>query len=119
MDLLMNRVPGSFDLVFVNGECPTTGDLVDRVIQRLVIRLRTYYQEWFLDVEYGVPYFRVLGKKVDKSTVDIMLQEQIMMELGVKQVLDFRSTLDNPTRIFSCSFRVKVTSGETSGMITV
>jgi len=120
MDLLLDRRPGVHDLVFVNGECPTTGDLIDVVIQRLYIRLRTFLGEWFLNVEYGVPWLeRILGHKVEKSTVDMIIQQQILEEDGVKQVLEFNSTLDVSARNYSCSFRVRIFSGETSGIITI
>ena len=118
MDLLLDRVKN--DLVFINGACPTTGDRVDVVIQRLYIRLRTFFGEWFLDITYGVPYLeRALGHKVSKTTIDMMLQEQILKENGVKQIISFTSTMDNPTRVYSCSFKVKTDSGEESELITI
>lgn len=122
MDLLLHRdtQTGKFDLVFVNGECPTTGDIVDVVTQRLYIRLRTFYAEWFLNVEYGVPYLeKILKRRVKKSTVDIIIQEQIMMEAGVKQIVSFESTLNNASRVYECSFRVRVEGGGTSSVITI
>lgn len=122
MDLLMHRDTrtGKFDLVFVNGECPTTGDFVDVVTQRLYIRLRTLFQEWFLNVEYGVPYLeRILGHRVRKKTVDIILQEQIMEESGVKQILSFQSSLNVGTRVYECSFRVRVEGGGVSPLISI
>lgn len=120
MDLLLNRSPGVHDLVFVNGECPTTGDLVDVVIQRLYIRLRTFLGEWFLNEEYGIPWLeRILGQKTQKSTVDMILQGEILKETGVQQVIEFKSTLDNPLRVYSCSFRVRINGGGVSEVITI
>ena len=120
MDLLMDRTVGHFDLVFVNGECPTTGDEVDRVIQRLYIRLKTLLSEWYLDVDYGIPYLqRILGHKTLKSTVDMILQGEILDETGVQQVLEFSSSLNNLTRQYECSFKVVVQSGATSQTITI
>lgn len=118
MDLLLNR--DTHDLVFINGACPTTGDRVDVVIQRLYIRLRTFFGEWYLNVGYGVPYLeRILGHKVKKSTVDMILQEQILGENGVESILAFSSSMDNPTRHYSCSFRVKTDSGVESAEIVI
>lgn len=119
MDLLLDRT--KHDLVFINGACPTTGDYVDVVVQRLYIRLRTFYQEWFLNVEYGVPWLeRILGHKIkNKSTVDMVIQEQILAEAGVARIITFNSTMDNPTRRYSCTFRVKADSGEESQEITI
>ena len=120
MDLLMNREVGHFDLVFVNGECPSAGDEVDRVIQRLYIRLKTFLSEWYLDVDYGIPYLeRILGHKGAKSTFDMILQGQILDETGVKQVLEYTSTLNPLTRQYECSFRVVAQNGETSPTITI
>ena len=120
MDLLLDRRPNYHDLVFVNGSCPTTGDKVDVVIQRLYIRLRTYFGEWFINVGYGVPYLeRILGHKTKKSNIDMIMQEQILAESGVAQILSFSSTMDNPNRIYSCNFRVKTEDGEESGSFTL
>lgn len=120
MDLLLNRTAGVHDLVFVNGACPTTGDLIDVVIQRLYIRLRTFFEEWFLNIEYGVPYLeRILGHKVAKSTVDMIMQEQILGETGVSQIVEFNSSLNVLTREYSCTFRVKIITGELSPEITI
>lgn len=122
MDLLLHRNPNSltgYDMAFENGACPTTSDLVDVVTQRLYIRLKTFLGEWFLNVEYGVPYERILGQKVRKSVVDMILQEQIMMEQGVKQIEFFESSLENRTRIYACRFRVRVDTGEVSSMISI
>jgi hypothetical protein len=120
MDLLLNRNPGVHDLVFVNGECPTTGDMIDRVVQRLYIRLRTFFGEWFLNVQYGVPWLEeILGQRAPKSRVDMIIQNQILSEDEVKQITEFSSTMNNSVRDYRCSFRVKVASGQTSELITI
>jgi len=120
MDLLMNRDGSVHDLIFINGECPTTGDLIDVVTQRLYIRLRTFLGEWFLNVEYGIPWLEeILGHKVPKSRVDMILQDQILAETGVRQITEFKSTLDNLSRTYTCSFRVMIESGEESQVITI
>lgn len=119
MDLLMKRDGvDSMDLVFINGETPTTGGYLDALVQRLYIRLRTFFGDWYLNVEYGVPYLeRILGHKVKKSTVDAIIQEQIMLERGVKQIMNFKSSLDPISREYVCEFRVKAEGGATSGVI--
>lgn len=122
MDLLLHRNPDSptgYDMAFENGSCPTTTDVVDVVSQRLYIRLKTFLGEWFLNVGYGVPYERILGQKVRKSVVDMILQEQILMEQGVNRIEFFSSSLDNPTRVYSCNFKVRVDTGEVSSMISI
>jgi hypothetical protein len=110
----------SGDLVFHNGTLTqeyTTQPFTQVVAQRLVIRLRTWETEWFLDTEYGVPYFDIIGRKVPKSRVDSILQQEILAERGVKEIVSFTSTLQN--RQYSASFRVKVSTGETTDVITI
>lgn len=124
MDLLLDLNPLSpsyGDLTWKNGPLTpdyTTQSRVDIVAQRLRIRLLTFREEWFLDTGYGVPYFqRILGHKIKKSAVDLIFQREILLENGVKELTFFESTFEN--RKYSLSFRVKVTTGEESGLITI
>ena len=106
------------DLLFLNGGCPITENFSDSVGQRLLIRLRTFMGEWFLRTDYGVPYDTVLGKKVKKSVVDMMFQEQIYKERGVAQIVSFTSSLGD-NRVYSCRFRVRATNGELTSEIAI
>jgi len=124
VDLLLELDPLSpsyGDLTWKNGPLTpdyTTQSRVDIVAQRLRIRLLTFREEWFLDTGYGIPYFqRILGHKIKKSAVDLIFQREILLENGVKELTFFESTFEN--RKYSLSFRVKVTTGEESGLITI
>ena len=123
MDLLLdlNQISPSYgDLTWKNGPLTpsyTTQSRVDVVAQRLLIRLRNFEGEWFLDTSYGVPYWSILGHKIKKSAVDLIFQREILAENGVKELTFFESTFEN--RKYSLSFRVKVTTGEESGLITI
>ncbi len=119
MDLKIDYSTG--DVIFVNGpltKSDVTQPLVETVQQRLFIRLRTFLGEWFLNTAYGVPYFQdVLGKKTTKSAVDLIMQQQILAEVGVKEITYFNSTLIN--RQYSLNFRVKVVDGSTTDTIAI
>lgn len=116
MDLKMDQAKN--DLVFINGECPVTVGLVDSATQRIVIRLRTFLGEWFINTSYGVPWLeRVLGHKVNRSSVDIVIQESILQDDLVSQVVEFTSSLDEQTRKYKCQFRVRVIDGTLSEII--
>lgn len=118
MDLLLCRT--KHDLVFENGKCPTTTDSIDSVIQRLYIRLRTFMGEWYLNVEYGVPWLeKVLGHKVKKTTVDMTIQKEILDVEGVARVTHFESWYDNTTRAYRCKFKVQATNGQRSDFLTL
>lgn len=116
MDLLLD--PITHDCVFINGECPVTQERVDVVIQRLKIRLLTFLNEWFFNVNYGIPYFqRLIAKKVPKEVVDRIMQENILAEEGVAEILSFSSTLDSK-RIYSLTFKVRCTDN-TNATVTL
>lgn len=112
MDLLWKRDGIVHDLVFVNGDCPVTNGRSDSVAQRIYLRLRTFRGEWFLSENYGVPWLeRILGHKVKKTTVDMVIINEIMSVKGVKKILSFESTFDNSVRDYSCKFTVVADDG--------
>ena len=119
MDLKLNTTTGADkDLVFINGGCPVVQDRVGVVAQRLIIRLRTFKSEWFMNVDYGVPYLeRILGKRVKQTTVDAIIQENIMKERGVVGITEFSSKMVG--RNYSCRFKAKTDSGETTEEIII
>jgi hypothetical protein len=55
------------DLSFSNGDlllCPTDADAI---AQTIVIRLKTFLGEWFLDENRGLPYLtQIFGKKLNE-----------------------------------------------------
>lgn len=118
MDLLLDMTTG--DLIFHNGPLVkeyTTQPFVQVVAQRLFILLRTFEGEWFMDLTHGVPYWDWLGRKVTKQTVDLVLQQEILAENGVKEITSFSSTLVN--RKYSAQFKVRVSTGEETDTITI
>lgn len=116
MDLLLD--PVTHDLVFVNGETPVTDTDFEVVAQRLKIRLLTFQGEYPFNVLYGVPYFQqILGKKVRKIEVDNIFQQQILLEEGVTEILEFNSTLVNGT--YNLKFKVKNDKGRISSPIEI
>ena len=117
MDFLLNS---EHDIVWVNGPLmkeQTTQSRTEVVGQRLLILLKSFRSEWFLDTEYGVPYWSILGRKTSKSAVDLIFQRAILSENGVKEITFFESTFAN--RQYSLTFRVKVTTGDETENITI
>jgi hypothetical protein len=119
MDILLDEV--THDVVWNNGPLTkefTTQPFTQTVAQRLKIRLLSFKSEWFMDINYGVPYWQeILGLKPSKARVDRILQQQILLERGVKEIVSFSSTLIN--RQYSLKFQVKVLSGEVTAPILI
>lgn len=94
------------DLVFVNGATPVTQLNFNVIAQRLKIRLQTFLGEYNFNTSYGVPYFqRIFGKRVRKQEVDNIFQQQILLEEGVVEIVNFESTL--MSNIYTVKFQAK------------
>lgn len=119
MDLKLND--STWDCVFINGPLTREGitsPLTETVAQRLKILLLTFMGEWFWDTTYGVPYFQsMLGRKVTKERVDLIFNQKILEEPGVREILTFDSTFNN--RVYSLTFSVRVTDGTITAPITI
>ncbi len=98
------------DLAFVEG--------VDRVVQSLKIRLRTYLGEFFLDTTVGVPYFQdVLVKNPDLNNIEAVLRSIILEDAEITEVTSFVRNFNTSSRAFSCSFTVNTIYGPAAGSL--
>lgn len=81
-------------LHLVNGSLVITESLADKVRQRLFVRLRTFINTWFLNLDYGVDYFgSVFGKGRTKAAVDAIMRLEIEKEKYVEAITSFSSSL--------------------------
>ena len=111
MDILLNET--THDALFVNGATPVTTSISDGLKQRLKIKLLTFKGEWFLDVNYGTPYFQqIVGKNRSKGTVDIIFRQVISSDKDVINITRFESRL-SADRVYSLNFSVKSRDGTT------
>jgi len=120
VDLKLDEV--THDCVWVNGplrKSETTQPYTETVAQRLKILLLTFMGEYFWNLAYGIDYWgRILGRKqASKAGVDLLFQQAILSEPGVKEIVTFDSTLVN--RIYSLTFSVRVVDGSVTDTITV
>lgn len=70
------------------------------ILQRIKVRLRFFKDEWFLNSEHGIPYFRdiieteasdvyILGSKsLDLNILESIFREQILDVEGVKGLIE-------------------------------
>ena len=83
------RMTDESDLVISSGTLSVvTGS--EEVRQRVLIALRHYWQEYFLNVPAGLPWYEfILGSK-DKQTVDALLRAAILAVPGVDSIVNFQ-----------------------------
>lgn len=110
------------DIIWRNGPLlrqDTTQTPVEVTGQRLLILLRTWMGEWFLDTTYGIPWEqRILAKKqVSKASVDLILQQKVLSDEGVKEIVSWESTFVN--RHYDLTFKIKVVDGTISAPLTL
>lgn len=85
-------------------------DGIGYVRQKILIRLRFFLGEWFLDERLGVPYGRVLGSK-DVTAVTSMMRQVVQSTPGVIELTSFAANLDTVTRTYSISFKARSADG--------
>ena len=95
-DIAMNV--GTNDLI-LEGNDLLMIDNAERVAQQILITLRFWYGEWFLNVNEGVPYLEyILIKKPNMAHIRQILTEQIQSVEGVKAVTDMTLEFDQRAR---------------------
>ena len=119
MDLKLND---KNDIIWNNGPLQledTTQTQVEVTGQRLKILLQTWMAEWFMDTTYGIPWAqRIIAiKQTSKASTDLILQQKVLSDAGVKEIVSWDSTFVN--RKYSLTFKVKVVSGEITSAIVV
>ena len=114
-DIKLDLLTGDLDLVEVDGvkNLVLTNPIIETVEQRLFIKLRTFQGEWFMNTDFGIPYFQlILVKGVTQAVVDSIIKREILATQGVVSIIEYTSSLDTATRKYEAQFLVKEASGE-------
>ena len=102
------------DIVLQNGDIMMI-DNAERVAQQILITLRFWYGEWFLNTTEGTPYLEyILVKQPNMAHIRQILTEQIQSGEGVKSVTDMELTFDQRER----HLLVEYTADTDYGLVT-
>lgn len=103
-DIAMNI--GTNDLILQDRDLMVI-DNAERVAQQIVIQLRFWYGEWFLDTSDGVPYLeRVLVKNPNLNHIRQIFREAIEKVPDVKKVNYVDLDFDEVQRGLMVSYQV-------------
>lgn len=87
-------------------------DGAERVRQQLEFRLSLFRGEWFLDGEFGTPYFQsILGKQLTINGAVNAIKTEILDVEGVTRLNEFNWGLDRPSRRLSVTFEAQTDYG--------
>ena len=116
------RIHKSTDLAVITGQALvddidiTSGDMVlidgnEAITQHVLIRLRFFAEEWFLDSRVGMPYFQqILIKNPDTKAIRAIFIQAITTTPGIDSLDSFDMDFDGPTRRLSIDFVAKLTN---------
>lgn len=118
MDIRTNIEDGK--IMFQNGQIFTTLNRQDSLRQRLDIRIKTQKGSWFLNMSYGIDWLNdVFSDTSTKSSVDALIQAEILKEGQVANIIGFTSSVNTITREYRCDFKVRLVTLETSDIISL
>jgi hypothetical protein len=81
-------------------------DSDEEILQRVRIRLKSFKGEWFVNSNYGLPYFdEILGSKnLDLNIVESILRSNIIAVKGIKELLESSIDYDADNRSILYTF---------------
>ena len=87
-------------------------DGAERVRQQLEFRLSLFRGEWFLDGDFGTPYFQsILGKQVTETGAISAIKAQILDVDGVTAINSFNWNFDRKNRRLTVEFEAQTDYG--------
>lgn len=93
---------------------------LEAVGQRIDITMKTFKGEYFLNTDFGAPWYQtVLKKGVSKNLIDTQLRSVITSVEGVLQLLEYNSVIDSGLRCLSITFKARVDEGVVDGSISL
>lgn len=91
---------------------------IEEVRQKVEIRLRTFREEWFMNLNAGLPYFqRMLQKGTTKSFLDTQIKSTTLDTVGVISIPKFVSEIDFSSRKYTVA--MTLTTAEGAVVITI
>lgn len=85
------------------------------VRQRVLISLRHYWQEYFLNVPAGVPWYELILGSKDLKQAEILIRHTVLQVPGVLSIVNMESFLLKE-REFSFNMRIEVVGADTQSI---
>jgi len=111
-DLLLTDEGGVWDLLLVNNDLVVISD-ADALIQKIAIKLKFFFAEWYLDTSVGIKYFEsILIKNPDLNLIENIYKAAILDEPEIISLVEFQVDYDNQLRKLDVTWRADSIYGE-------
>jgi hypothetical protein len=85
---------------------------VEAVKQGIRIRIQTFLGEWFLDLDFGIPWFeKILGQKFNEAEIRNAFRALILETPGVLELISLTATYTSATRTVAIDWVVRTADG--------
>lgn len=100
MSILVRRLSPDWDMTFGQGLGNFARD-AEAVGQDVKTRLQLLQEEWFLDLDAGIPYLQDIAVKPSNVTLaESIIKQCILDTAGVDEITEFAVTYDRDSRVF-------------------
>ncbi|MEE3609710.1 hypothetical protein ACLQ90_11845 [Avibacterium paragallinarum] len=98
----VRRLDHNHDWTFGQGRA-NYADHSEGIAQNVQCRLWSFANDWFLDLDHGLPWIEKMGRSVDLSELEMQVKKQVLETEGVKQITHYQSRFDPNTRKLTLS----------------
>ena len=70
----------------------------DAIAQNVVTRLRLFTDDWYLDVDSGIPWIELLGTRGNSDRIRREVEKSVLQTDGVKSISKLEITEDSESR---------------------
>lgn len=92
----------------------------EEIEQALSNILKTNLGEWFLNIEFGIDIFSILGQQVNNEDIELIISEGLYQDTRVQRIENIQTSYDQITRVLSITCDVTVTlESDTNKVISI
>lgn len=70
----------------------------EAISQCVKTRLWSFVNDWFLDLEHGLPWLGNSGRKVDKAELELEIKRSVLNTEGVAEITEYDASIDPEIR---------------------
>lgn len=117
--MIVRRLSDKWDMTFGQGLFNYARDQ-EAVSQNVKSRLQLLKEEWFLDVEAGVPYLQeIMVKPSNFPLAESIIKQTIIETDGIDELRNFQLLFDRETRRLTVTATVTTIYGTTENIRTL